>query len=334
MYDIETINNHLANDVVEEILSTLNIEYRKENGWFSVNCVFHENADGFNLKWRDKKWYCFSQCNRAYSMYDFVGKVLDLDFKESVKWVSEVIGLSDSKVALNDSKMAQRAKLQQMKVLANTKRKKGITYKLVDQVILNDIEDYHHPYILNQGFKDSTLSHFNVGYARIGVFARRVCFPIDAPDGTIISVSGRSVDDDVVPKYHILGSTDKALTLYNISRIDKNDDYIIIVEGMKSCMWFYENGFKSVVATMGSSISDEQTKLLLKLSRKVICVCDNDVAGQRLNQKIYNRLYKFLPVEKIDLGFYTDIEGASPSDLDFEEGDDLIEAIKEVINSV
>lgn len=334
MYDIEAINNYLTNNVVEEILSTLNIEYRKENGWLSVNCIWHDNADGFNLKWRDKKWYCFSQCNRAYSMYDFVGKILNLDFVESVKWIAEVIGLSDSKVALNSSKMAQRAKLQHMKALTKAKRKQGVKYKSVDQTILNDIEDYHHPYILNQGFKDNTLSYFNVGYARIGVFAKRVCFPIDAPDGTIISVSGRSVDDDIEPKYHILGSTDKALTLYNISRIDKNDNYIIIVEGMKSCMWFYENGLKSVVATMGSSITDEQVKLLLKLGRKVICVCDNDIAGQRLNQKIYNRLYKFLPVVKIDLGFYTDIKESSPSDLDFDEGDDLIEAIKGVINNV
>ena len=117
MYDIEAINNYLTNNVVEEILSTLNIEYRKENGWLSVNCIWHDNADGFNLKWRDKKWYCFSQCNRAYSMYDFVGKILNLDFVESVKWIAEVIGLSDSKVALNSSKMAQRAKLQHMKAL-------------------------------------------------------------------------------------------------------------------------------------------------------------------------------------------------------------------------
>lgn len=331
MYDIENINKHLTNDVVEEILSTLNIEYKKENGWLAVNCVFHENADGFSLKWRNEKWYCFSQCNRAYSMYDFVGKVLGLDFVESVKWVVNTIGLSDDKLSLDVTKMANRAKLQRMKTLIRNKHKKEVKYKPVDQIILNDIEDYHHPYILKQGFKDATLSHFNIGYARVGEFFGRVCFPIDAPDGTIISISGRAVSDDVEPKYYILGETDKSLTLYNISRIDKDDDYIIVVEGMKSCMWFYENGIKSVVSTMGSSISDEQIKLLLKLGRKVICIGDNDTAGQRLNQKIYNHLYKFLPVKKIDIGLFTDTEKASPCDLDFDEGDDLIEEIKDEI---
>ena len=332
MYDIETINKHLTNDAVEEILSTLNIEYRKENGWVSVNCIWHENANGFNLKWRDGKWYCFSQCSRAYSMYDFVSKILDLDFVESVKWILDAIGLSDDKLSLHGSKLENRNKLQHMKALAKNKRKQAVKYKPVDQIILNDIEDYHHPYILKQGFKDKTLSHFGVGYARMGKFSGRVCFPIDAPDGTIISISGRAVNDDVDPKYYILGNTDKTLTLYNISRIDKNDDYIIVVEGMKSCMWFYENGFRSVVATLGASISDEQIKLLLKLGRKIICVGDNDTAGQRLNQKIYNHLYKFLPVKKIDIGLYTDTEKASPCDLDFDEGDDLIEEIKNVLN--
>ena len=118
------------------------------------------------------------------------------------------------------------------------------------------------------------------------------------------------------------------MTLYNISRINPNDDYIIIVEGFKSVWRLYENGFKSVVATMGSSISDEQVKLLLKLGRKVICIGDNDKAGKRLNQGIYNRLYKFLNVVKIDMSEFTDVYKASPCDLDFDDIDELIEVIE------
>ena len=116
--------------------------------------------------------------------------------------------------------------------------------------------------------------------------------------------------------------------MYNISRIDPNDDYIIVVEGFKSIWSLYENGFKSVVATMGSSISDEQVKLLLSLGRKVIVIGDNDKAGKRLNQAVYNRLYKFIEVVKIDMSDFTDIEKASHCDLDFEDMDELIEVIE------
>ena len=193
---------------------------------------------------------------------------------------------------------------------------------------MNDIEDYIHPYMLKQGFKESTLRHFGVGFARCGELANRIVIPIDAKDGTIISLSGRAIDDETKPKYHIVGGTDKSITLYNISRVDHGDDYIIVTEGFKSIWRLYDYGFKIVVATMGSSISDEQVKLLLSLGRKVIVIGDNDKAGQRLNQAVYNRLYKYMDVVKIDMSKFTTVEKASPCDLDFDEMDELLEVIE------
>ncbi|MDD6640897.1 MAG: toprim domain-containing protein [Erysipelotrichaceae bacterium] len=328
MYDIDSINKCLTNENVENILTTLGVEYKKENGWIAVNCPFHENADGYNCKWRGSSWYCFSQCHKNYSMYDYVGKILDLGFIESVQWVSGILGLSDEKLRLDSSKMAQKAKIQHMKNMVKIKRKTKQKCKPVSQTVMNDIEDYIHPYILQQGFKEPTLKHFGIGYARNGELANRIVIPIDAKDGTIISLSGRAVNDEIEPKYHVIGDTEKSMTLYNISRIDPDDDYIILVEGFKSVWSLYENGFKSVVATMGSSISDEQVKLLLSLGRKVIVIGDNDKAGKRLNQAVYNRLYKFIEVVKIDMSDFTDIEKASPCDLDFEDMDELIEVIE------
>ena len=130
------------------------------------------------------------------------------------------------------------------------------------------------------------------------------------------------------PIVWIVGGTDKSITLYNISRVDHGDDYIIVTEGFKSIWRLYEYGFKSVVATMGSSISDEQVKLLLSLGRKVIVIGDNDKAGQRLNQAVYNRLYKYMDVVKIDMSKFTTVEKASPCDLDFDEMDELLEVIE------
>lgn len=328
MYDIDSINKCLTNENVENILSTLGVEYKKENGWIACNCPFHENADGFNLKWRGNSFFCFSQCQKNYSMFDYVGKILGLDFIESVQWVTNAIGISDDEVHLNSFKMSQKAKIQKMKNMVKIKKKGKVNYKPVSQTILNDVEDYIHPFFLKQGFKEATLKHFNIGFARNGELANRVVIPIDAKDGTVISLSGRTISDDVKPKYHVVGDTEKSMTLYNISRIEPDDDYIIIVEGFKSVWCLYENGFKSVVATMGSSISDEQVKLLLKLGRKVICIGDNDKAGKRLNQSIYNRLYKFLCVVKVDMSEFTDVDKASPCDLDFEDMDELIEVIE------
>lgn len=329
MIDKEALIN-LAEPHIKEILDELNIEYKYENGWWCVNCPFHKGADGYNLKYRDGSWYCFSVCKRSYSMFDLISKILGIDFGASIRWLANLLGISSSEIEINQERMQSKERLKMLKNL--TKKTKQKTYNKVEQTILNDIEPYHHPYILKQGFKDDTLSHFNIGYARIGEFKDRICFPIDAPDGTIVSISGRSIYDYIKPKYYLLGSSDKAVTLYNISRIDKSDNYIIVVEGFKSCMHLYQWGYKSTVAVMGADISDDQIKLLLKLGRKVICIGDNDEAGRRLNQKIYNRLYKWLPVIKIDMSEFTDVEKSSPCDLDFDDMTELDDKLQEVIN--
>ena len=214
-------------------------------------------------------------------------------------------------------------------------KKKEIEYKQVDQSVLNSIDYCVPQYLLEQGFRKDTIKHFDIGYARSGTLVNRICFPIDAPDGTIISVSGRlpNASELGLPKYKVVQGTDKSYTLYNISRIDPNDNYIVVVEGFKSVMSFYDWGIKSCVALMGANLGSNQLLLLLGLGRKIIVVGDNDIAGRRMAQSVYNQCSRFAEVVKIDLGEFTDIEKASPceSDIGFDSMCELVDSIKEVI---
>ena len=214
-------------------------------------------------------------------------------------------------------------------------QKNVVEYKQVDQEVLDSIEQFNHPYLLKEGYKPETLEHFDIGYCRYGKLINRITFPIDSPSGETIAISGRlpNASELGLPKYKILEGTKKSYTLYNISRIDPDDRYVIVVEGFKSVLSLYEWGFKSVVAVMGSSLSVEQRNLLLGLGRKIICIGDNDDAGQRLNQAIYNQCFRYAQVVKLDLGEITDIPKASPceNDLDWDGMYELTEKLKEVI---
>lgn len=331
MIDVQKVNN-ACDENIEYILTTLGIDYRYESGWISIQCPFHQ-GDDYNCKYRDKSWYCFSQCQRAYSTIDIVMKVLDLTFVQATEWLCNALSISDSKVSKDKDVIGIRGRLSRLKSMKLSRS--AIEYKQVDQTILNSIERYNHPYLLKQGFKADTLEHFNIGFARYGDLINRVVFTIDAPNGTIISLSGRlpNASELGLPKYKIIEGSKKSTTLYNISRIDPSDDYVIVVEGFKSVMSLYEWGFKSVVATMGASLSVEQRNLLLGLGRKIIVIGDNDVAGSRLNQAVYNQCYKYANVTKVDLGEFTSIDKASPceQDLDWDEMYELTEHLKGVI---
>lgn len=323
----------LVDEHIEEILTTLNLEYKYESDWIALRCMFHD-GDGFNLKYRDKNFYCFSQCRRNYSIIHVVQKVLDLDFIDAVNWLCKQLGVPNDDLAIDENKLAIKSKLRKLKTMKI--KKDIIEYKKVPQYILNDIEEYAHPYLVEQGFRKQTLEHFKIGFARGGEMINRIVFPIDSPSGEIIALSGRlpNASELGLPKYKILEGTKKSYTLYNISRAMesiKEKGYVILVEGFKSCMALYELDIENVVACMGSSISVEQRKLLLSLGVPIVVIGDNDEAGHRMAQSVYNQCYRFTKVIKIDLGEFTDKDKASIDDLDFDEQIDLINKIEEVM---
>lgn len=331
MIDVKKLVD-IADENIEDLLTTLNLDWEREGEWLIMPCCFH-GGDGKNLRYRNKSFYCFSHCQRGYSIISVVQKVLDLEFLEAVQWLCNELGITESNLKVDQQKIEVRSKLNKLKSMKT--KKHVVTYTSIPQDVLNDIEQFNHPYMLDQGFKPSTLEHFGVGYARGGFFANRVTFPIDAPDGTIISISGRlpNADQLGLPKYKILNGSDKADTLYNISRIDKTLDYIVVVEGFKSVMSLYEWGIKNCVAVMGANLSQNQLYILLGLGKHIIVIGDNDQSGKRMAQSVYNKCYRFAKVTKIDLSEFTDVEKASPCEVDigFDAMCDLVETVERVM---
>lgn len=315
---------------IEEILNELDVDYKIENGWLSMPCCFHK-GDKYNLKYKNKSFYCFSECRRNYNIIDVVSKIMDVDFYESLCWLADFVGVNNTSKEDLKKRQQIRKKLNRLKRL--TQKHKEIEFKELDGEILNDIEDYHHSYIKKQGYTDETLSYFKIGYARYGELSNRVIFPIDSPDGTIISASGRSVDESE-PRYKIVNESGVKRTLYNISRIDKTLNYIIVTEGFKDVMFLHQEGYTNVVAAIGASLSDEQQRLLLRLAKNIIVIGDNDEAGKRFRQMVYNKMYKMLKVKMIDLGKITDVYKASICDLDFDEYEVFSEKLEEVISEL
>lgn len=322
----------IADSDIERLLTILGLDWKHEGEWIVMPCCFHGGTHD-NLRYRNLSFYCFSHCQRGFSIINVVQKVLDLEFLDAVQWLCTELGIADNDLKVDQKRIAVKNKLNKLKSMKTHKHE--VMYTPVSQDILNDIERFDHPYMLDQGFKPSTLEHFNIGYARGGFFTNRITFPIDAPDGSIISISGRlpNADQLGLPKYKILNGSANTDTLYNISRINKELDYIIVVEGFKSVMSLYEWGFENCVALMGAFLSRNQCNILLGLGKHIICIGDNDQAGKRMAQSVYNQCYRFAKVTKIDLGEFTDIEKASPceTDLGFDDMCDLVECIENII---
>ncbi|MDX2128862.1 MAG: DNA primase [Chloroherpetonaceae bacterium] len=118
------------------------------------------------------------------------------------------------------------------------------------------------------------------------VFRARAMFPIFSPAGKVIAFGGRILTkDNEVAKYinspeSKLYEKSKVLYAYNFAKDDirrKNES--ILVEGYMDVLAMHQAGFKTAVASSGTSLTAEQSRMLGRLSKNVLFIYDGDSAG-------------------------------------------------------
>ncbi|EGO6633972.1 DNA primase [Enterococcus faecalis] len=129
-------------------------------------------------------------------------------------------------------------------------------------------------------------------------FYQRIMFPINDPQGNVIAFSGRLLKTadfpgDEMPKY--LNSPETTLfnkreTLFNFDKARKEirkENTVLLFEGFMDVIAAWQSGVKSGVASMGTSLTNEQIRRLERVSKEVVICYDGDNAGvQATNRAI------------------------------------------------
>ncbi|HAP3294037.1 DNA primase [Enterococcus faecalis] len=129
-------------------------------------------------------------------------------------------------------------------------------------------------------------------------FYQRIMFPINNPQGNVIAFSGRLLKTadfpgDEMPKY--LNSPETTLfnkreTLFNFDKARKEirkENTVLLFEGFMDVIAAWQSGVKSGVASMGTSLTNEQIRRLERVAKEVVICYDGDNAGvQATNRAI------------------------------------------------
>lgn len=114
-------------------------------------------------------------------------------------------------------------------------------------------------------------------------FRNRVMFPIIDLRGSVIAFGGRVLDDSK-PKY--LNSPDtpvfkKSRNLFSLN-FAKNagKERLILAEGYMDVIAIHAAGFHNVVATLGTSLTEEQARLMSKYAKEIVIAYDSDGLGE------------------------------------------------------
>lgn len=176
----------------------------------------------------------------------------------------------------------------------------------------------------DDGFSESTLQYFGVGYDRKNT---RITFPLRDITGVLVGISGRTVIDQH-PRYKVYDSEFAAYGLAARAQIRKstilwNGDKvyqeacfrkltspIVIVEGFKACMRVWDAGYKNAVALLGTYLSEDQQWVLERVGAPVVLMLDRNSAGMKGMSEVGRKLSKSLQVRVVGEYF-----GEQPSDL-------------------
>jgi DNA primase len=285
-------------------------------------CPFHtEKTPSFGVNVVKQFYKCFG-CGVGGDVIDFVMKYEGVTFYEALKSLAERNGIPMPQRALvadDDSRLRESVFLMheaaQEHFRANLQSSAGEAARA---------------YLAKRGVAAETIEQFGLGYSeRSGrallrvleqrrftagqleesglvrkrddgtfydYFRNRLMFPIHSESGKIIGFGGRALAAEDNPKYLNSPETPiykKSNVLYNLHRAKeavRKEERSILVEGYMDAIGVTAAGFRAVVASCGTSLTDSQVKALKRHAERIVVNFDPDAAGANASERSINML--------------------------------------------
>jgi DNA primase len=288
-----------------------------------------KNSPSFSANLEKGIWQCFG-CGAKGNVLEFAVRMEGLDPNNGTDFRKVAVKLQGiffpatpaPRTKADEPRMDTREKEQEVPA---PKEGSAIVNAPLD-FELKDL-DKNHPYLTGRGLNAETVEHFGLGYCSRGLLAGRIAIPLHDLDGELIGYAGRVIDDASIgsecPKYKFPGRREhngavfefhKSGFLYNGGRRPCRQKQVVVVEGFPSVWWLWQNRYPNAVAIMGSTVSDEQVRLIVDFvdPRGFVWIfTDGDDAGIRCGEDLVLKIAPFRFTRWLRLS-----NGRQPTDCD------------------
>lgn len=306
-----------ANDIVGLIEEFLPL--KKAGANFNTNCPFHsEKTPSFVVSQEKQIYHCFG-CGESGNSINFLMKYKNYTFVEAAEYLARRAGIILEEI--KGTEIQNQNKLLADKLFMinreaathfylNLKKRPHVLKYLYSRNIdvsvikkfgigyASDEWDNLLKHLLEKGYNKEEIlktgliiNNKNKNYDR---FRNRVIFPIFDIKKRIIGFGGRVLDDSL-PKY--LNSPEsivfsKGYNLYgiNIAKEAVRDKSFFLVEGYMDVIKMHTYGYNTAIAALGTSLTENQIKLMKRYSKNYYVAFDSDEAGQKAALKSMNML--------------------------------------------
>ncbi|MBO2711672.1 DNA primase [Lactiplantibacillus plantarum] len=285
-------------------------------------CPFHEErTPSFSVNEQKQIFHCFS-CGRGGNVFSFIMDLENLSFPEAVVKVAD-FGHIDLPASYTAQSQPAAPKDQQQADLLKLYSDSAKMYQHI--LVNTELGEPALKYLHERGLDDETIKTFGIGYApanqllldffkehqtdyqllrQSGLFIEnqagdlrdrfvdRVLFPIKDASGRVIAFSGRILKKSPnEPKYLNSPETklfNKRSVLFNFDLARgpiRQQKSVVLFEGFMDVIAAYRSGIQNGVASMGTSLTDEQIYMLERVTDTLYVCYDSDMPGQKATDR-------------------------------------------------
>ena len=316
------IDELVARNPIEDVVGHY-VSLKRSGGNLFGLCPFHgEKTASFSVAPDKGIYYCFG-CHKGGGAINFMMEMEGLSYPDAVRALAKRAGLEVPEDEQYQSRYRQQERLWALHKEA-ARFFHSQLYAPVGAAALQ--------YALGRGMNKYILTTFGVGYApdswdslvkamrakgytdqeltdsglvtvsqkNGSIFDRfrdRLMFPIIDTRGNVIAFGGRTVKKDAdTAKYLNSPETlifNKRKNLFGLNLAKKTkQNYLILVEGNIDVVALHQYGFDNAIASLGTSLTEEQAVLMSRYTENVVLIYDGDEAGQRATRRAIPMLEK------------------------------------------
>ena len=305
-------------DIVDVVSNYVSLKKSGSN-YFGL-CPFHsEKSPSFSVSADKQIYHCFG-CSEGGGAISFIMKIEGFTYVDAIKFLAKMYNMQVPETGYSKESTKDRETILEINKKAarffynNLQQEKNeiVRNYLVERHISKKISMTFGIGYANNSFNELLNFLLKEGYTKEEVirsglatknekgniydrFRGRVIFPIIDIRGNIIAFGGRVIDDSM-PKYLNSPETlvfNKSFNLFSLNIAKKSKKgYIILAEGYMDVIALNMAGFDCAVASLGTSLTEGQARLLVRYTKDVVIAYDSDKAGQAASSRAIDILKK------------------------------------------
>jgi len=300
-------------DIIDVIGGFVKLKKRGTN--YLGLCPFHnERTPSFTVSPSKEIYKCFG-CGKSGNTISFLMEHEKYSYVDSLRWLANKYGIEIEETFATDEQKQQMQVADSLYIINNFAQQ--FFAKTLFET--EEGRDIGLSYLKERGFREDIIKKFQLGYnpeardsftkaaiaaqynsellLKTGLVANRndqlmdnyrgrIIFPVHNHSGKVLGFGARILKtNDKAPKYINTPENEiyvKSKILYGSyfarMAIDKADE-CLLVEGYTDVISLHQSGIENVVASGGTSLTQDQLRLIRKYTNNLTIIYDGDAAG-------------------------------------------------------